>query len=57
MDIIDSDNYRRVVLEVTDVRETLLTDDGDSLLYSLSVISLTMVSTSCTESKHLDDAL
>lgn len=54
MDIIDSDNYRRVVLEVTDVRETLLTDDGDSLLYSLSV---TMVSPSCTESKHLDDAL
>lgn len=51
MDVIDADDYRRVILQVTSVREQI-TMDGSSLLYSLSVV---MVSTSCEETKHLND--
>lgn len=51
MDIIDTDDYRRVVLQVTSVRESLTTD-GNSLVYSLSVI---MVSTSCKETTRIQD--
>uniref|UniRef100_A0A8D9F3T8 Uncharacterized protein n=1 Tax=Cacopsylla melanoneura TaxID=428564 RepID=A0A8D9F3T8_9HEMI len=51
MDEIDLDNYRRVLLNVTDVQEEL-TLDGSGLHYSLSMV---MVSTDCLETNSLQD--